>query len=166
MIAKILTADEIRNSDGRNYNPQVWDRNIDRMLDMYKDVVFYKVDKDNLYSYDRYFVEYTLGEGLRLFGSFSYSSSMTSGGFYRLDKLPVNNDGMTYADLIELFEQGKDEEGKRLMLEIQNSNMVEISYGEFQDVNTGEMVMIGTSKEARYWMTERSINYGLTFTKG
>jgi hypothetical protein len=166
MIAKILTADEIRNSDGRNYNPQVWDRNIDRMLDMYNDVVFYKVDKDNLYSYDRYFVEYTLDEGLRLFGSFSYSSSMTSGGFYRLDKLPVNKDGMTYADLIELFEQGKDEEGKRLMLEIQNSNMVEISYGEFQDVNTGEMVMIGTSREARDWMTERSKKYGLTFTKG
>lgn len=166
MIAKILTADEIRNSDGRNYNPQVWDNNIDRMLDMYKDVVFYKVDKDNLYSYDRYFVEYTLDEGLRLFGRFDYSSSMTSGGFYRLDKLPVNKDGMTYADLLELSEQGEKEEVKRLIREIQNSNMVEISYGEFQDVNTGEMVMIGTSKEARDWMTERSIKYGLTFTKG
>ena len=73
MIAKILTADEIRQSEGRNYNPQVWDSNIDRMLNSYKDVVFYKVDKDNLYSYDRYFVEYTLDEGLRLFGRFSYS---------------------------------------------------------------------------------------------
>lgn len=166
MIAKILTADEIRQSEGRNYNPQVWDSNIDRMLNSYKDVVFYKVDKDNLYSYDRYFVEYTLDEGLRLFGRFSYSSSMTNGGFYRLDKIPVNKDGITYADLLELSEKGEEEEVKRLITEIQNSNMLEISYGEFYDVNTGEMVMIGTSKEARDWMTERSKKYGLTFTKG
>lgn len=74
MKAIILTADEIRNSSGRNYNPQVWDSKIERMITNYKDVVFYLVEKDDVYGYDRYFVEYTSPEGLRLFSSFGYSA--------------------------------------------------------------------------------------------
>ena len=166
MKAKILSVEEIRQCDGRNYNPQVWERNINRMLDNYKDVVFYKVDKDDLYSYDRYFVEYTLHEGLRLFGDFSYSSSMTSGGFFRLDKIKITADGRGYQDVIKLIDDGNNDEAKSLMLEIDNSSHLDISYGKFLDQSTGEMVMIGTTKQARDWMTERSVKYGITFTKG
>lgn len=166
MRAKILSVDEIRNCDGRNYNPTVWENNINRMLDRYKDVVFYKVDRDKVYQYDRYFVEYTLQEGLRLFGSFGYSSSMTSGGFYRLDKLNITADGRGFQDLLNLINDGNKDEAEKLMLELDNSKYFDISYGEFLDQSTGEMVMISTTKEARDWMTERSVKYGVTFTKG
>jgi hypothetical protein len=166
MRAKILSVDEIRNCDGRNYNPTVWENNINRMLDRYKDVVFYKVDRDKVYQYDRYFVEYTLQEGLRLFGSFGYSSSMTSGGFYRLDKVKITDDGRGYQDLIKLIDDGNNDEAHSLMLELNESNHLDISYGKFLEQSTGEMVMISTTKEARDWMTERSVKYGMTFTKG
>lgn len=166
MRAKILSVDEIRNCDGRNYNPRVWENNINRMLDKYKDVVFYKVDRDKVYQYDRYFVEYTLQEGLRLFSSFGYSSSMTSGGFYRLDKLNVTADGLGYQDVIKLIDDGNDSEAKKLMLELDDSKYLDIIYGKFLEESTGEMVMINTTKEARDWMTERSVKYGTTFTKG
>jgi hypothetical protein len=163
MRAQILTADEIRNSDGRNYNPQVWESNIKRMLDKYSNVIFYKVDKDTYYTYDRYFVEYTLYDGLRLFTKFSYSSSMTNGGFFRLDKSPVTKDGFTYNDMDEIK---KHSDIHRIFNELMNPSVFDIEYGKFQELSTGEEVMINTTKEAREWMTSRSIEYGITFTKG
>ena len=165
MIAQILTTDEIRNCEGREYNPQTWETNIDRMVDNYKDVVFYHVAKGNGYDYDRYFVEYTLPEGLRLFGSFSYSNSITSGGFYRLDKSQVAN-GMNWNDVAELVKNGKLDEAMKMTEILNESKLVDISYGKFYNQATDEMVMIGTTKEARAWMTERSIKYDMTFTKG
>lgn len=165
MIAQILTTDEIRNCEGREYNPQTWETNIDRMVDNYKDVVFYHVAKGDGYDYDRYFVEYTLPEGLRLFGSFSYSNSITSGGFYRLDKSQVAN-GMNWNDVAELVKNGKLDEAMKMTEILNESKLVDISYGKFYNQATDEMVMIGTTKEARAWMTERSIKYDMTFTKG
>jgi hypothetical protein len=165
MIAQILTTDEIRSCEGREYNPQTWETNIDRMVDNYKDVVFYHVAKGDGYDYDRYFVEYTLPEGLRLFGSFSYSNSITSGGFYRLDKSQVAN-GMNWNDVAELVKNGKLDEAMKMTEILNESKLVDISYGKFYNQATDEMVMIGTTKEARAWMTERSIKYDMTFTKG
>lgn len=165
MIAQILTTDEIRNCEGREYNPQTWETNIDRMVNNYKDVVFYHVAKGDGYDYDRYFVEYTLPEGLRLFGSFSYGGSMTSGGFYRLDKSQVAN-GMNWNDVAELVKNGKLDEAMKMTEILNESKLVDISYGKFYNQATDEMVMIGTSKEARAWMTERSVKYDMTFTKG
>jgi hypothetical protein len=165
MIAQILTTDEIRNCDGRNYNPTIWDMNIDRMTTNYTDVIFYKVAKGNGYDYDRYFVEYTLPEGLRLFGNFGYSGSITSGGFYRLDKQQISSDGRTIHDAIQLINDGKKDEGLALVKDIDGSKVVELSYGKMYDPD-GNEVMIGTSKEARAWMTERSVKYGVAYTKG
>jgi hypothetical protein len=166
MIARILTAQQIKESEGRNYNPQIWLSNVDEMVSKYRDVVFYHVPKDDLFSYDRYFVEYTLDTGLRLFKSFSYSSSMTNGGFYRLDKFPVTADGKDMQDVISMFESGDTEGAKQLSTElINNPSMFKIESGKFM-TQDGDMVMINTTKEAREWMTERSIQYGLTFTKG
>jgi hypothetical protein len=93
MKATIITTEDLRNCDGRDYNPQVWETNINRMTQNYKDVVFYHVPKGDGYDYDRYYVEYTLPEGLRLFSDFGYGGSLTSGGFYRLDKNEVTADG-------------------------------------------------------------------------
>jgi hypothetical protein len=166
MIAQILTTAQIRSCEGRDYNPQVWETNIERMLNNYTDVVFYHVPKGDGYDYDRYFVEYTLPEGLRLFGSFSYGGSMTSGGFYRLDKSQVTKDGKTYGDIHKLVTNGKTDDARVLLDELMDSSMYDISYGKFHDQASGEMVMIGTNKEARAWMIQRSVTSGLTFTKG
>ena len=166
MKAQILTPDQIRSCEGREYNSQTWETMVDRMVNNYKDVVFYHVAKGDGYDYDRYFVEYTLPEGLRLFGSFSYSNSITSGGFYRLDKSQVTADGRNYTDIHELLLADDMEGAKALMQEIEDSKTFNISYGKFHNPKTGEMVMVGTSREARDWMTERSQKYDMTFTKG
>jgi len=166
MKATIITTEDLRNCDGRDYNPQVWESNINRMTQNYKDVVFYHVPKGDGYDYDRYYVEYTLPEGLRLFSDFGYGSSLTSGGFYRLDKNEVTADGLTHSDLMELVNSGSIDEAKALLEELESTGTYNIKLGKFYDEATGTMVGIGTSKEARAWMTERSVKYGLTFTKG
>jgi hypothetical protein len=162
--AKILTLDEIRNCEGKDYNPYEWSKNIDRML-QYKDVVFYLVEKDNVYSYNRYYVEYTLNEGLRLLKPFAYSCSLTNGGFYRLDKVKVTKEGKTYADFCQLLENNKIDEAKKLYAEIDDSNLVLLSIGKFYDETTKKMVVLNNSNETRKFMVERS-KKGLTFTKG
>jgi hypothetical protein len=166
MKATIITTEDLRNCDGRDYNPQVWETNIKRMTQNYKDVVFYHVPKGDGYDYDRYYVEYTLPEGLRLFSDFGYGGSLTSGGFYRLDKFEVTADGRTHTDLMELVNSGSIDEAKAMLEELEVTTTYNIKLGKFYDEATGTMVGIGTSKEARAWMTERSVKYGLTFTKG
>ena len=166
MKAQILTTEQIRNSQGRDYNPSIWDEKINRHL-KYKDVIFYVSPKDeDCYQYDRYFVEYTLDEGLRLFKSFGYSESLTSGGFFRLDKTNVTVDGKTIADVVELAQDNKTDEAKELMNDLDNSIFVNIAYGKFYNGKTDSMVMIGNCKDSRDWMIERCVKYGLTFTKG
>jgi hypothetical protein len=166
MKAQILTPDQIRSCEGREYNPQTWEKNIDQMVSRYTDVVFYHVAKGDGYDYDRYFVEYTLPDGLRLFGDFGYGGGITSGGFYRLDKSQVTADGRNYKDLHKFLLAEDIEGAKALMQEIEDSKTFNISYGKFHNPETGEMVMVGTSREARAWMTKRSQEYDMTFTKG
>lgn len=164
MTAKKITIDELRNSDSRGYNPSEWDRQIDRML-KYDEVEFYHVGKGSGYDYERHFVEYTLPEGLRLFASFSYGGSITNGGFYRLDKTAITDDGRTYANLVELVEQQKLDEAKKLGTQLANANLFEISYGTFTDAD-GNQCLYNTSKEARKKMSELSRKHYITFTKG
>lgn len=166
MKATIITTEDLRNCEGRNYNPQAWEDNINRMTESCKDVAFYHVPKGDGYEYDRYYVEYTLPEGLRLFSSFGYGSGLTNGGFYRLDKFEVTADGRTYADLIEIAKSGDMEQATALLRELESTGTYNITLGKFRDEATGTMVAIGTSPEARRWMIERSRNHGLTFTKG
>ena len=165
MKAIILTAEEIKNSNGRNYNPEIWDSKIQKMLNDNTDVIFYLVSKDDTFDYDRYFVEYTLPEGLRLFKSFCYSSAITNGGFYRLDKFNFTEDGKKMSDVMDLVKEGKQDEAMELMDKLEESKYVELSYGKFTDAN-GNLGVIGNTIEDRNWMTERSKKHGLTFTKG
>jgi hypothetical protein len=166
MKATIITTEDLRQCDGRNYNAQVWESNIDRMLKGYKDVVFYIVPKGDGYDYDRYFVEYTLPEGLRLFDSFGYGGGISNGGFYRLDKNPITADGLNHRDLNNMIEAGNIDDAKKLYADLENTTTFKISYGKFHDQESDTMVLIGTSKQARAWMSERSAKYGVTFTKG
>lgn len=165
MKAIILTVEQIRKSSGRNYNPQVWDSNIDRMITNYSNVVFYLVCKDEVYGYDRYFVEYTLSDGLRLFKSFDYISSITNGGFFRLDKFKYTEDGKSMSDVIDLAKENNYYEASELMDELENSKFIQLSYSKFTDAD-GNLVVIGNSNEERDWMTKRSKIFGVTFTKG
>jgi hypothetical protein len=169
MKAIKLTTEQIRANDVRNYNATEWDRIIDR-FERFQDVEYFMAPKDNIYSYDRFFAEYTLPTGLRLFGDVSYSSSMTNGGFYRLDKQRVTADGKSLYDATTMFMEGDEEGAKLLFAELSNDQASEqwydIDYGTFTDEASGEQVLIGTSPQARQWMTERCLKYGMTFTKG
>jgi hypothetical protein len=166
MKAQILKTEEIRQSQGRDYNPQIWDEKINRFL-KYKDVTFYVVPKgDNAYDYDRYFVEYTLEDGLRLFKPFGYSESLTNGGFFRLDKINVTSNGKSIQDVVDLAQDGKKEEANKLMNDLKDSIFFDITYGKFYNQETDSMITIGTCDESRKWMIDRSLNHGLVFTKG
>jgi hypothetical protein len=112
------------------------------MTQNYKDVVFYHVPKGDGYDYDRYYVEYTLPEGLRLFSDFGYSGRLTSGGFYRLDKFEVTTDGLTHRDLMELLNSGSMDEAKALLEELEVTTTYNIKLGKFHDEATGTMVGI------------------------
>jgi len=164
MIAQILTPDQIRSCEGREYNPQVWESMVDHMVNTYKDPVFYLVNSGDGYDYNRYFAEYTLPDGLRFFNSFGYGGGLTNGGFYKLGKVDVTKDGKTYSDAMDMLEKGNIEEAKTIMAELDEAKNVKLTYQKF--MCEGEMVMLGTSKEARAWMTERSKKQGMTFTKG
>jgi hypothetical protein len=90
---------------------------------------------------------------------------MTNGGFYRLDKYEVNADGLTHSDIAKLVQEGDIEGAKALMKDLETPTHFVIKYGQFSTPD-GEPCLIGTSKQARAWMTERSVKYGVTFTKG
>jgi hypothetical protein len=169
MKAIKLTTEQIRANDVRKYNATEWDRIIDR-FERFQDVKYFMAPKDNIYSYDRFFAEYTLPTGLRLFGSVSYSGSITNGGFYRLDKQRVTADGKSLHDATTMFMEGDEEGAKLLFAELSNDQAseqwYEIGYGTFTHEASGEQVLIGTSPQARQWMTERCLNFNMTFTKG
>ena len=164
MKAYKVTADAMRLDERSAYNPQTWNKNIDSML-KYNDVVFYKVDKGDGYDYTRHFCEYTLNDGLRLFASFDYSSSMTNGGFYRLDKDAITKDGQTMTDLHNLVSDGKIDEAKALANELATTELIDITIGDMYDAN-GDIVAIAPTKTGRDWMVSRSTEFNLTFTKG
>lgn len=78
-----LTEQEIRN-ENREYNAAEWDKVINRAMQM-KDCKFYKATPQRGYGYTRYFAVYEIPEGIRLFQSISYSSSLTSNGFVEIE---------------------------------------------------------------------------------
>lgn len=144
MKAIRLTAEQMKKDDGREYNPHIWEREVERMT-KYKNVEFFKVAKGDGYEYDRHFVAYTLPEGLRLFGRFGYSSSITNGGFAEalIMEFRLNSDMQ-----VEYFPDGE----------------VEIEIRQVLGAD-GEMGRFNNSPEARAYMTERSKRFGQVWTK-
>jgi predicted dehydrogenase len=83
----IISEQDIR-ADNREYNPYEWDRTIDRFASK-SQVTFYKrVNSPN--SYKEYYAKYETEEGLRFFKEVSYSSTMTSNGFSKIELRPTN----------------------------------------------------------------------------
>jgi hypothetical protein len=143
-MATRLTAEQVKADSKREYNPEVWEQRVDG-YSKYTDVEFYKIEKGNGYEYSRFYVVYTLPEGLRLLGTLSYSSSITSGGFYTAWI-------KTMDDNFKWYTNGQVELVTRKITFINEK-------GE------SEQGVIATTKEARKWMTERSKERQQIFTK-
>ena len=94
-----LSSEQVKNDSIREYNPREWDKVVNR-YSQFSNVEFFKVEKNNLYGYDRFFVKYELTDGMIYFNSLCYSSSLTNGGFQaicistfdvqKLEMLPEN----------------------------------------------------------------------------
>lgn len=145
MKATKLTAEQLRVDDGREYNPTIWEQKIDS-YSKYSDVQFYKVNRGDGYEYDRYFVSYTLPEGLRLLNTFGYSSSITNGGFQEavITDFDIENMKPFENDQVAIF-------GHKVRVDDGNGNIVES--------------WINTTPAAREWMTQRSKQFGCIYTK-
>lgn len=138
-----ITAEQLKAEPTREYNPTEWERTVNRYL-KFKNVEFFKADKGEGFEYDRYYVIYTLPEGLRLMGEVSYSSSLTNGGF-------------RMATVCEFILKPDS------TVEMLPSGAVQIMFTDMQC--EGKPVRIGTTPEARQWMIERSERYGAVYTK-
>lgn len=144
MMATKMTAEQVKADAKREYNPSSWERMVDG-YQKYGDVEFYKVDEGNGYDYSRFFVVYTLAEGLRLLGSLSYSSAITSGGFFT-------------AYVREMDDQYNWYPNGQVQLVTRKISFIN-SKGENEE---GTM---NTSKEARAYMTKMSKERGQVWTK-
>jgi hypothetical protein len=165
MKATIISTEQIRNCETRAYNPSEWDRAIDRFL-KFQEVKFYHVPKGDGYDYDRYYAEYLLPEGLRLFNSVSYSSTLCNSGFGRVDIANITEDGKTFSDLLDLVSENKMDEAQLLADKLKDSKLLDISFGYFH-TEKGEEVLFGTTPEARRDMIRRcKISSTLIFSKG
>lgn len=71
------------NPDNVAYNARVWYEKVDGYA-KYADVKFYHAAPQNGTAYDRFYVQYKIGEGLFLFGSLAMTSSLTNAGFARV----------------------------------------------------------------------------------
>jgi hypothetical protein len=144
-----MTAEQVKADSKREYNPQAWERNVDS-YSKYKDVEFYKVSKDSRHSYDRFYVVYTLPEGLRLLGDFGYSSMLHNGGFYQA--------------FISVMDMDIDENGDIVSCKMLEPNNVYIKIRKIR-FSDGQEGVIDTTKTARNFMTEHSQKYGQIWTK-
>lgn len=88
-MAQKLTADQIRQMN-RDYNPQVWDKVIDRFLG-YANIQFYFIPAGK-YDYDRFFASYVSPSGINFFKSVSYSSMLSAGNFTELFIFTYDNE--------------------------------------------------------------------------
>lgn len=149
-MATRMTAEQVKAHSARNYNARLWEENVDRLTSKYSDVEFYLADKSEHFTYDRFFVIYTLPEGLRLMNTFSYSGGITSGGFYKF----IAYDFELNADRsdVTFYPEG------RVRLESSKTPYK-------KDDGTIDYGVIDTTPSARKWMAEQSIGCGDIFTK-
>jgi hypothetical protein len=78
-----LSNEQVKNDSIREYNPTEWTKVVNR-YSKFSNVEFFKVEKNDVYQYDRFFVKYELNDGMIFFNSLDYSSSLTNGGFHSI----------------------------------------------------------------------------------
>jgi len=162
MKAFQVTAEFVKNHEVRNYNPQEWDKIINRLL-TYSDCQFFHVPTTQN-TLDSFYAEYITDDGLRLFREVDYASCMTNGGFYELVKNPILEDGRSNTTFAELMKDGEHEKAMELCEKLNDATTFEIYTRKFTNLQTGKSSVVGTSREARQWMIDRSDI--MTFTKG
>lgn len=82
MNVKRMTKEEVLNHEKKEYNPETWEKVVNR-YDKFQDVVFLeRTESPN--AYPELFAIYTIPEGIRLIGEVSYSGSIVAGGFCRV----------------------------------------------------------------------------------
>jgi hypothetical protein len=144
-----MTAEQVKADSKREYNPQIWEQKVDS-YGKYENVQFFKISKDDIYSYDRFFVVYTLPEGLRLLSDFGYSSSLTNGGFYP-----------AFISTLEIILDDNGDIAEYKMLE---DGHVYIKINKII-TSEGENVAMNNTPAARKYMIERTKSYGQIWTK-
>ena len=78
-----LSNEQVKNDSIREYNPTEWIKVVNR-YSKFSNVEFFKVEKNDVYHYERFFVKYELNDGMIFFKSLDYSSSLTNGGFHEI----------------------------------------------------------------------------------
>ena len=143
-----MNAEQVKNDSIREYNPQSWIQIVDR-YSKYQNVEFYKIEKNDIYAYDRFFVVYTLNDGLRLLNTLSYSSSITNGGFYQV--------------FINEFEVTFNEKNEPTIKYFDN-NEVYINIKKLTFSN-GEEGALSNNSNARTFMIEQSNKWNQIWSK-
>ena len=72
-----ITVDQMLNNEAKEYNVTEWTKKVNRFA-TFPNCQFYIVPKDEVFSYDRFYVTYKIPEGINLLASFGYSSSLTN----------------------------------------------------------------------------------------
>lgn len=115
-----MTIEQVLNNDAKTYNVTEWTKKVNRFATFEK-VQFYFVAKGNGYDYDRFFVTYQIPEGIIIFSSFGYGSSLTNNGFCVVF-IRDNEDGTSILETSEVTAGGKTgrvsntPEGRRFMV--------------------------------------------------
>jgi hypothetical protein len=91
-----VTANEVINSDAKEYNASEWARIVNRYA-QYENVTFYKVEEKTRYSRSEFLVMYTVN-GLEVLGSISYGSSLHNGGFMQVNAVMCDSNYITFLD--------------------------------------------------------------------
>lgn len=159
---RMISESDVRNSDNKEYNEAVWNKRI-TSLAKYDNVLWFVAEAGGGYDYDRYFVEYTLPEGLRLFSDFGYSCSLSNRGFSWLTRDPMLEDGRTFLDLIKLGEMKEIEAGRELMDALMTTMLFAVGTRRFRG-SDGEECCYNNTPAARREMVAKS-KRGVVFTK-
>ncbi len=158
----IITPDQLRAESASAYNSAIWNQKIDSYL-KYENCTFYVNRKeDSAFDYDRYFVSYTLPEGLNLIQDFGYHSSLSSAGFTSVSITQMTEAGQTMKDVLDII--ATDEAKAKMILdEMAMSNIVDIVSIQMKDAN-GNKLCYSNSNAARQAMIQSS-KYGVIFSK-
>ncbi len=83
-VTEVSAQDMLNNESEAAYNQTEWKNGVTKMAQL-KNIKFYEGEKNEHYKYARFFVSYTLPEGLNIFTSWNpFSSMLTNNGFTRV----------------------------------------------------------------------------------
>lgn len=110
-ITKRTIEEMLNDTDNASYNPATWKERV-LAYAKYKNVQFYIRPKDQVFSYDRFYVSYEIPEGLYLFGQWSaFHSCIHNGGFKRIiiieDEIVVNAFGKDKTESVINNKEGR-----------------------------------------------------------